>query len=82
MMELLLTFNKFPIIMVHKFSNIMKTTAVKQLIFTEVVKEEKPQNMTTFFIAVSLIGGMIVLTLAYVSWRKYIAEQKKKRSKQ
>lgn len=33
---------------------------------------------TPFYIATALIGGVIILTLSYVSWKKYRAERKNK----
>lgn len=41
----------------------------------EVTKEKL--EMIPFFWTVGVIGGVIGLTLAYVSWRKYKAEKRK-----
>lgn len=38
----------------------------------------KDFDMTPFYWAIILIGGCIALTLSYVSWKKYRAEEKKK----
>ncbi len=35
-------------------------------------------DMTPFFWALAIVGGCIAVTLGYVSWRKYKAEQKAK----
>lgn len=35
-------------------------------------------ELVPFFWTVGIVGGCIGLTLAYVSWRKYRAEEKKK----
>lgn len=46
-------------------------------------KEEhlfNPAPMVPFYILILLIGGSIVLTLTYVSWRKYRGFNKNKRS--
>jgi len=38
-------------------------------------------ELIPFFWTVGIVGGCIGLTLAYVSWRKYRAEEKKKHEK-
>lgn len=40
---------------------------------------QKSFDMTPFFWAVGIVGGCIAITLAYVSWKKYKAEEKKKK---
>lgn len=39
-------------------------------------------ELIPFFWTVGIVGGCIGLTLAYVSWRKYRAEEKKKLEKE
>lgn len=38
---------------------------------------KKNFDMTPFFWAVGIVGGCIAITLTYVSWKKYKAEEKK-----
>lgn len=38
---------------------------------------ERTFDMTPFFWAVGIVGGCIAITLAFVSWKKYKAEEKK-----
>ncbi len=41
--------------------------------------ENAPQSeRIPFYIVAAIIGGIIIVTLTYVSWKKYKAEQKKK----
>lgn len=40
---------------------------------------EERRNLSRLYWMISLIGGLIILTLSYVSWRKYKAEKKKKK---
>ena len=42
---------------------------------SEIVK--KSFDMIPFYWTIGIVGGCIAITLAYVSWRKYKAEQKK-----
>lgn len=49
-------------------------------VHTEVTKETF--EMVYFFLTVGIIGGVIGLTLSYVSWKKYKAEKKKQSKKQ
>lgn len=38
-----------------------------------------PLEGISFYIVAAIIGGIIIATLTYVSWKKYKAEQKRKR---
>lgn len=58
---------------------VVDTIEAKVKADTEVTKETL--EIIPFFWTVGIIGGIIGLTLAYVSWRKYKAEKKERRKK-
>lgn len=43
----------------------------------ETVNPKNNFDMTPFYWAVGIVGGCIAITLAYVSWKKYKAEEVK-----
>ncbi|RDW19335.1 hypothetical protein CWR48_08390 [Oceanobacillus arenosus] len=45
-----------------------------------VAVSEKSTEWAAFIYTTIIIGGTIISTLSYVSWRKYKAEQKRKQS--
>jgi len=80
MIILQLFFNKLPIIIVNYWFVFVKTFFINQYILAEISENTKQPNMATFLLTISLIGGTIIVTLVYVSWRKYRGEQNKKRT--
>lgn len=55
-----------------------------ELLWSDVIlatmKEEKREdNLLPFYWLLLIVGGSIVCTLSYVSWRKYHGEKKEKR---
>lgn len=43
------------------------------------VHPAKKQDLSRLYWVIGLIGGLIILTLSYVSWRKYKAEKKRQK---
>lgn len=80
MIILQLFYNKIPIIIVNNYYGFVKTVFINHHMSAEIVEKNKHPNMTTFLLTIGLIGGTIIVTLAYVSWRKYRGELKKKRT--
>lgn len=69
---------------------ILKGTLFFSTVFSMTVTAEQmkdtpmPQknfDMTPFYWAIGIVGGCIAITLAYVSWKKYRAEEKKEARK-
>ncbi len=53
----------------HTYANTINTT------------EYQVSTMVPFYWMIMLIGGLILITLSYVSWRKYKGTQKKKKDR-
>jgi len=73
--------NILPIIIVNKCINLVKTIYINFYILAKFTMEHERPNISTFLLTIGLIGGTIIITLAYVSWRKYKGELKEKRKK-
>ncbi len=62
-----------------------KIFRVDSIMADDSIKTEQATNnfeIIPFFWTVGIVGGCIGLTLVYVSWRKYKAEEKKKLEKE
>lgn len=77
-------FKILPFIIVLIVSAILLLTeilSINPIMANDSMGAEKNTNtleLIPFFWTVGIVGGCIGLTLAYVSWRKYRAEEKKK----
>lgn len=57
--------------------NVLALEVIEANIQAEVEVTKEKLEMIPFYWTVGIIGGVIGLTLAYVSWRKYKAEKRK-----
>jgi len=64
------------ILSVSSFTSLFEITVEAQQL-QETSLPKKGFDMKPFFWAVGIVGGCIAITLGYVSWRKYKAEEKK-----
>ncbi|GGB33374.1 hypothetical protein F3157_09665 [Virgibacillus dakarensis] len=57
------------------------TAAMQATISTNITDVKTTNDMTLFYWIIAIVGGLIAITLSYVSFRKYKGEEKKRTKK-
>lgn len=78
MMIHLALFSSLPINTIYKWMIFVKDIYINFFMLAEYARSDERPNITTLLLTIGLIGGTIIITLAYVSWRKYKGEMKEK----
>ena len=81
MIVLQLIYSTFPGFNPNDSIAVYKILFLNNFFLADSIEKENIQNMTGLYWMIGLIGSCILVTLSYVSWRKYIGERKKSRSK-
>jgi len=81
MIVLQLIYSTFPGPIFNKLYAVLKICFLNNFFLAESIKKGNAQNMTGLYWMIGLIGSCIIVTLSYVSWRKYRGERKKSRNK-